>query len=113
MDVYYLNCLLCNILSTTLLGNHLHVVEVSGTEHRSVLRKRTATFRFTERQLSVLNKRFKSDPYISGKEKELMAEVFGVTQATIRNWFSTKRKQMRKSVNTARNPTVELPDMES
>ena len=66
--------------------------QVSGTEHRGVLGKRTPQSRFTEYQLSELKKRFKSDPYITGVEKELMAKNLGTTTIAITNWFSRKRK---------------------
>ena len=76
------------------------------TGHEGFLRKRTASSRFTEHQLFELKKRFKSHPYITGKEKQLMAENLGTTQAAVTNWFCTERKLRRKFVNKARNATV-------
>ena len=90
--------MLCNTLLTK--GEHFqapktHLSQVSETEQKSVHGKRTATFRFTEHQLSVLKKRFKSDRYITGEEKKLMAETLGVTQDKVQNWFYTQRKRIR------------------
>ena len=45
--------------------------------------KRASSSRFTEYQLSKLN-RFKSDPFIKGKEKELLAKNLGTTMTAVK-----------------------------
>ena len=48
--------------------------QVSETEQQRVSCKRKPTLGFSEYQLSEMKKRFKSDPYCKGMEKELMAK---------------------------------------
>ena len=62
--------------------------------------------RFTEYQLSELEKRFKIDPYIKGMEKELMAENLGTSQSAIEEWFSGKCKRRRKLAKKVSNATI-------
>ena len=69
---------------------------VSETEHRGVLGKRTTQTWFTQYQLSELKKEFKSDPYITGVEKKMMAKNLGITQARVANWFCKERKRKAK-----------------
>ena len=77
-------------------------------EHGGVPRKRKALVRFTDYQLSELEKRFKGDPYIKGIEKELVAKNLGTTQAALTAWFYLKRRQTRQLANeaTCSNATV-------
>ena len=74
-------------------------------EHEGVSCKRSYS-RFTEYQLSELEKRFKIDPYIKGMEKVLMAENLGSTQTAVAEWFRSKRKRKRRLANEASNATV-------
>ena len=74
-------------------------------EHEGVSCKRRYS-RFTEYQLSELEKRFKIDPYIKGMEKVLIAENLGSTQTAVAEWFSSKRKRKRRLANEASNATV-------
>ena len=53
-----------------------------------------------------MRKRFKSDPYITGNEKELMAKNLGITRNAITNWFSRERRLKQGLVKEARNATV-------
>ena len=71
--------------------------EVSCTRHYN---------RFSEYQLSELEKRFEIDPYIKGMEKKMMAENLGTTQAVVEEWFSGKRKRKRRLAKKASNATV-------
>ena len=43
-------------------------------------------------QLSELTKRFKSDPYLTGVEKELMGKHLGISPGSLQNWFARKRR---------------------
>ena len=80
--------------------------QVRETELKGVPCKRTATYRLAECQVSELKKRFKSDPFITGIEKELMAKNLGLTQAAVTNWFCRERKRKRNLLNKARNATT-------
>ena len=76
-------------------------------EHERVPRKRKPTVRFTEYQLSELKKRFKIDPYIKGREKELMAKNLDTTQTAVTNWFNVERMKLKRNLsNEACNVTV-------
>ena len=81
--------------------------QVSKAEHKGVPSKRASSSRFTEYQLSELNKRFKSDPYIKGTDKELFAKNLGITMATVKSWFCRERKRLKQCLaNEASNATV-------
>ena len=70
--------------------------------------KRTSTSRYTEHQVSELKKRFKSDPYIKGIEKEKMAKNLGITQKAIKDWFFSQRVRLKRGLaNKYGNGTVE------
>ena len=76
-------------------------------EHEGVPRKRTSTSRFTENQLSILNKRSRIDPHIKKLEKEITEQNLGVPQGAIKNWFKSKRKRQRRHLaNKASNASV-------
>ena len=76
-------------------------------EHGGVSRKRKPPFRFTEYQLSELRKRFKSDPYITGIEKELLANHLGITLTAVKNWFKRERLRLNGSrASEASNVTI-------
>ena len=76
-------------------------------EHERVPRKRKPTVRFTDYQLSELKKRFKSDPYIKGIEKELIAKNLGTTQTAVQRWFKVERMKLKRNLaNEASNVTV-------
>ena len=69
--------------------------------------KRTTTSRFTEHQLFQLKKRFKSDPYIKGMEKKLIAKNLSVTQTAIKDWFYLERLRLQQPLaNKDSNATV-------
>ena len=70
--------------------------QASETEQRRISRKRTRSSRFTEYQLCELNKRFRSEPYIKGMEKELMAKNLGVSLSSLSSWFYRQRRLKRK-----------------
>ena len=69
--------------------------------------KRTTSSRFTQYQLSELSKRFTTDPYIRGIEKELLAKHLGITMTAISNWFHLERMRLKRHLtNEARNATI-------
>ena len=78
------------------------------TGHSGVPRKRAGFYsQFTELQLSELEKKFKSDPHIKGIEKELLANNLGITLSAVANWFSCKRRKLKRHLsNEVRNATV-------
>ena len=78
-------------------------------EHGRVPRKRRTTVELTEYQLSELEKRFKSDPYIKGAEKELMAKNLGITKVLVEKWFHYERRRKRNLAKEASNATVINP----
>ena len=96
----------------TLIGNQLEtptscLSQAFGMEHGGVPRKRKPFVRFTEYQLSELKKRFKSDPYIKGIEKELMAKNLGTTQTAVQRWFKVEHMKLKRNLpNEASNVTV-------
>ena len=65
--------------------------QVSETEQKRISRKRKFRTGFSEYQLSEMKKRFKSDPYIKGMEKELMAKNLGISLSSLSNWFYRQR----------------------
>ena len=102
---------LCYIYCKKGLGKHSEtstscLSQVSGMEHGRVPCKRRRTFKLTEYQLSEFEKRFKSDPYIKGVEKELMANNLGITKTLVSNWFIYERRLKRNIAKEASNATV-------
>ena len=68
----------------------------SDSDHQDIPRKRRASTRLNEFQLSELRKRYKMDSYIQGVEKERMARSLGISPSKIASWFSKQRKLERK-----------------
>ena len=80
--------------------------QVPETGLSGVPRKRTSS-QLTELQLSELKKKFKSDPYIKGIEKELLANNLGITTTAVTNWFSWERIKLKRHLsNEAHNATI-------
>ena len=100
------------MLNKTFLGEDFEAPttsfsQVSKTEHRGVPCRRASSSRFTEYQLSELNKRFKSDPYIKGVEKEFLAKNLDITLTAVENYFYLERKRLKRHLaNQASNATV-------
>ena len=84
---------------------------VSEIEHRVVPHNATDYFLLTEYQLSKLKHRFRSNPCIQGKEKELMAKDLGISQCSVLYWFHRHRSLKRHLASQAisRSATVETP----
>ena len=81
--------------------------QVSEPEQRRVQWKKRPPTRLTDYQVSELKKRFKSDQYIKGIEKELLAKNLGITQTTVKDWFYWERlRRKRKLAKEASNATV-------
>ena len=59
--------------------------------------------RLSKYQLSEMMKRFQSDPYIKGQDKELMAKNLGLSKRRVAKWFERQRslhlKQNRNNSN--------------
>ena len=100
------------MLNKTSLDKHFETQTTSFSqeskiEHRGVPCKRPSSSRFTEHQLSELNKRFRSDPFIKGTEKELLAKNLGLTLTAVKNWFYYERNKLKQRLaNEASNATV-------
>ena len=75
-------------------------------EHKVVPRKGTDNKSYTKYQLSKLKRRFRSCPYIQGKEKELLAKDLGIPQNSVLSWFRYQRSLMQCLANEASNATV-------
>ena len=83
-----------------IIGNQLEtptscLSQAFGMDYGGVSRKRKAHFRFTEYQLSELRKRFKSDPHLTGIEKELIAKNLGTTQSSVNSWFKSESLRLK------------------
>ena len=85
---------------TTSLSN------VSETGHRVVPHRGTGYFPFTEYQLSQLKRRFRSCPYIKGKQKKLMAKDLGIPRNLLLSWYRHQRNLKRRLANEASNATI-------
>ena len=101
------------LLFSVLVSHHSSIFDVRYSTvnmhariHKGVLCKRTSSYRFNEHQLSELKKRFKSDPYITGIEKELMAKNLGITQKAIKDWFYFKRSRLRQLLGSKYSNTT-------
>ena len=74
--------------------------------HKVVPCKRRTSSQFTDYQLSALKKRFKSDQYIKGKEKILLAKNLGISPTAVRIWFNLERRKLKRHLaNKASNAT--------
>ena len=81
--------------------------QVSVQEQRGVPLKRRNPSRLTDYQVSELKKRFKSDQYIKGIEKELLAKNLGITQTAVKDWFYLERLRLKQNLaKGASNATV-------
>ena len=63
--------------------------------------------RFTDRQVTELERVFRSKPYIMGTDRKTLAAQVGLSELQVKTWFQNKRQKYRRS-----NPQLEAPEHE-
>lgn len=82
-------------------GSHHFVQQMHSSSNVSKKRKRRILF--SKQQTCELERRFKSQKYLSAPERENMARILGLSATQVKIWFQNHRYKMKKSKSEKTN----------
>ncbi|PAV61784.1 hypothetical protein WR25_22397 [Diploscapter pachys] len=91
-------------------SNHQNIAEASATSEEDLQIKKNRSS-FSEEQLEVLEKSFKTEPYPSQSERAELVRQTGIPEARISVWFSNRRAKWRRTQQEGSGSSLEREDL--